>query len=70
MKLLTDKERFFTSTIDGVEKKYKLTRPNFSQGNRADLIFKKAFTDAIKAGVVTAAQLKEVMDRRIFQSCQ
>lgn len=66
MRVLTDKERVFTSVIGGVEKKFKVVRPSFTQGNKADLIYKKSFTDAIKAGVPTAAQLKDTMDTEYF----
>jgi hypothetical protein len=57
----SSKERVFTVTVDGVEKKYKIVKPTFTQGNKADLLYKKSFGEAIKSGLMTAMQMREIM---------
>ena len=59
---LQRKERPFTAIVDGNEKKFKIVKPNFGQGNKADRLYKKAFSDAIRDGVMTAFQMRETID--------
>ncbi len=56
------KEREFNVVLEGQSKKYKIVKPNFIQGNKADLIYKAAFNEAIRAGIPSAVQMKEYID--------
>ncbi len=62
------KERCFKVQVDGEEKDYKIIRPTFYQGNKADLIYKKHFGDALRAGLLTAIQMKEEVDVHEYYS--
>lgn len=59
MRGLIAKDREFTSFINGEPKKFKIVKPNMNQGNKADLIYKKHFNEAIREGLPTTAQLKD-----------
>lgn len=57
------KERPFTVMIDGNKKLFKIVKPTFSQGNKADMFYKKNFGDALKSGLMTAMQMREIVDK-------
>ena len=68
MALVDLKERAFKVVLDGVEKSYRIIKPNFLQGNRADLVRKKAFTEALREGLMTAIQMREFLEKNEFYS--
>ena len=61
-------ERNFEAVVDGVEKKFKVVKPTFSVGNRADRIYKKAFAEALRDGILTAFQMREQIDEIEYYS--
>jgi hypothetical protein len=61
-------ERNFEAVEDGVEKKFKVVKPTFSVGNRADRIYKKAFAEALRDGILTAFQMREQIDEIEYYS--
>ena len=64
--LVNLKEREFEVVLDSQKKKFKLVKPNFIQGNKADLVYKAAFNEALRMGVPTAVQMKEFVDGQDF----
>jgi hypothetical protein len=55
-------ERKFSIVVDVEEKEYMIVRPNYLVGNKADLIYKKGFTDAIDIGLMTTFQMSEKLE--------
>lgn len=58
-KLVPIQDRVFKVIVEGEEKSFKIIKPTFSQGNKADLIYKRAFAEALREGLLTSVQMSD-----------